>query len=100
MISKLSLAKNVMAYAGKIGSQIKPSSSIAQHSPSLKTLQKDTFCHQYWQQIKSEGLLKNSNQTSVKLHGYLNGINHHWLQAQVLRIWIKNLCHWGLLREI
>lgn len=77
MISKLSLAKNVMAYAGKLGSQIKPSSSIAQHSPSLKTLQKDTFCHQYWQQIKSEGLLKNSNQTSVKLHGYLNGINHH-----------------------
>ena len=47
MISKLSLAKNVMAYAGKLGSQIKSSSSIAQHSPSLKTLQKDTFCHQY-----------------------------------------------------
>ena len=43
MISKLSLAKNVMAYAGKLGSQIKPSSSIAQHSPSLKTLQKDTL---------------------------------------------------------
>ena len=77
MISKLSFVNNMLAYVEKkVGSHIKPK-SITQSSLSLRQLQKDTFCHKYWQQIKSEGMLKSSNQTSVKLHGYLNGINHH-----------------------
>ncbi len=76
MISKLSLVQNAVMYTSKLGSKIKYG-AIESHTPCLKTLEKDTFCHKYWQQIKSEGMLRNTNQTSVKLHGYLNGINHH-----------------------
>lgn len=76
MISTLPYAKNMLAYANKIGSYIKKNTQLPK-SPKLKTLKEDTFCHKYWQQIKTEGMLKPTNTTSVRLHGYLNGINHH-----------------------
>lgn len=73
---KISLVKDLSACVRKLGSQTK-SGVVVLNSSALKTLPKDTFCHQYWQQIKSEGMLKPSRETSVRLHGYLNGINHH-----------------------
>ncbi len=73
---KLSLIKDMSVYVRKLGSQFKPRCAVS-NSPALKTLPRDTFCHQYWQQIKAEGMLKPSRETSVRLHGYLNGINHH-----------------------
>lgn len=76
MISKTSLVKSFITYTNKISSCFK-SGSIVRESPDLKLLQKDMFCHNYWQQIKAKGILQPSNATSVKLHGYLNGINHH-----------------------
>lgn len=40
---------------------------------------KDLYCVEYWKDAAAEGLLKPSNQTSVKMHGYLNSINHNFI---------------------
>ncbi len=40
---------------------------------------KDLYCVEYWKDAVTEGLLKPSNQTSVKMHGYLNSINHNFI---------------------
>lgn len=78
MISRFPFVKNLLTNNVTRNSGVRVGDEILfQKTPSLKSLQKDTFCHKYWQQIKSEGLLKKSEQSSVKLHGYLNGINHH-----------------------
>lgn len=37
------------------------------------------FCEQYWENWAKNGLLKQSKKDCVSLHGYLNGINHHFI---------------------
>lgn len=44
-----------------------------------KVSEKPLFCHEYWAAAKANGLVKNSNNKSVKMHEYLNSINHHFL---------------------
>ena len=39
----------------------------------------EPFCRQYWQKCTEQRLIRQSNRESVSLHGYLNGINHHFI---------------------
>ena len=40
---------------------------------------KPLFCHEYWKACKEQGVIRQTNKDSVSLHGYLNGINHHFI---------------------
>lgn len=46
--------------------------------PQPKT---DLFCHQYWDSCANQVVVKQSSKESVSLHGYLNGINHHFIRS-------------------
>lgn len=39
------------------------------------------FCHKYWKWAQNEGAVRNTNNQSVSLHGYLNSINHHFINS-------------------
>lgn len=40
------------------------------------------YCQQYWKDALAEGLVKrNGKESSVSLHGYLNSINHHFINS-------------------
>ena len=43
--------------------------------------EKELFCHQYWKKMADKGVVKETNNTSVSLHGYLHGINHHLIKS-------------------
>lgn len=45
---------------------------------TLKTSNKPLFCEEYWAWAKANGIVKNSDKTSVGMHGYLHSINHHF----------------------
>lgn len=42
---------------------------------------KPLFCHEYWKACKEQGVIRQTNNESVSLHGYLNGINHHFITS-------------------
>lgn len=42
---------------------------------------KPLFCHEYWKACKEQGIIKATNKESVSLHGYLNGINNHFINS-------------------
>ena len=44
-----------------------------------KSSDKELFCHQYWKDAKTEGLIRQKGNESVGYHGYLNGINHYFI---------------------
>lgn len=46
-----------------------------------KTVSKELFCHRYWKDAAAERVIRPTNKESVSLHGYLNGINHHFINS-------------------
>lgn len=42
---------------------------------------KELFCHQYWKDAAAERVIRATRKESVSLHGYLNGINHHFINS-------------------
>lgn len=43
---------------------------------------KELFCQRYWKDALDEGMVSNNNnKNSVSLHGYLNSINHHFINS-------------------
>lgn len=46
-----------------------------------KNKNKDLFCHKYWAWAQNQGAVRQTNNESVSLHGYLNGINHHFINS-------------------
>ncbi len=43
--------------------------------------QKDLFCHKYWDWAQKQGAVEKTGKEAVSLHGYLNGINHHFIHS-------------------
>lgn len=74
-----------ISHIGKILSCIKKSDSKVV-STTAKNLQKSDvqklYCQEYWRDALSEGLVKrNGTKESVSLHGYLNSMNHHFINS-------------------
>ncbi len=58
--------------------------SLTKQKPAVTAKAKEAskpFCEQYWDAMRSEGLLKQTTKESVSLHGQLNGINHHFIHC-------------------
>ncbi len=43
--------------------------------------QNDLFCHKYWDWAQKQGAVEKTGKEAVSLHGYLNGINHHFIHS-------------------
>ena len=46
-----------------------------------KNSNKELFCHKYWTWAQKQGAVRQTKKESVSLHGYLNGINHHFINS-------------------
>lgn len=46
-----------------------------------KSVNKDLFCHKYWAWAQKEGGVRATRNEAVSLHGYLNGINHNFINC-------------------
>ena len=46
-----------------------------------KNTNKELFCHKYWTWAQKQGAVRQTKKESVSLHGYLNGINHHFINS-------------------
>lgn len=70
---------------GKVLSSLKKSDSKIVSTVSKKIQQSGTqklYCQEYWRDALAEGLVKrNGTKESVSLHGYLNSINHHFINS-------------------
>lgn len=82
----MSILKLSLGYAQKLIKLKKPTEISVETASAVKnTLAtpvskkvEPLFCEEYWAWAKKNRLIRNGNKTSVRLHGELNSINHHF----------------------
>lgn len=80
-ISRISnFARKCLSFS-KTSATVAESAAKATPSAPKITEAKDLFCHQYWAKMQEKGYLKEARHSSVDMHGYLNGINHHFITS-------------------
>ena len=56
--------------------------SVKHSGKNLKEVHpQEMFCNQIWAKALEERVVRQSTRESVSLHGYLNGINHHFIHS-------------------
>ncbi len=54
-------------------------------------LPKAQYCYKYWASALDEQMIRQSNRTSVDLHGQLHGINHHFILKKATQSQCENM---------
>ena len=92
-ISKISsFARKCISFSTQGVKLVESAPKISPKTPQTAinpTNTNDLFCHQYWSKMKEKGYLKEMHCNNVDMHGYLNGINHHFTgypQPQYLNV--------------
>lgn len=74
----------VKTYIANLGAK---TASIIKHTQPAQVPQrpllesKPLFCHEYWKACQEQRVIRQTNKESVSLHGDLNNINHHFINA-------------------